>query len=256
MAEPPASTGFFFPGRDHIRHDIYPAISASQTDSLKQPGKVILITGAGRGIGRAIALQFAHASVAAIILCARTPTQLDEVETSIKQIDPSIRVYKFSLDVTDDAAVSRCASEVTSKEGRLDVLINNAGTSSPWVPIAESDPTKYWNSISINVKGSYLFLHAFLPLLQSTADKYGGTASVVNMSSMGSHTRYPGMSDYTISKGALNTLTHFVDVEYGEKGVQAFAVHPGGVDTDLSKEDETFKKALDGREYRLPIGIL
>lgn len=249
MREHPTYTGAFFPGRDHLHHDIYPSISPRQTPSLKQPGKVVLITGSGRGIGRAIALQYAHASVAALILVARTSSQLDEVESSILKINPSIRVHKYSLDVTNDAAVAHCASGVIEKEGRLDVLINNAGSGSPWVPIEESDTARYWGSLTINVKGPYLFCHAFLPLLQKTAREQGTTSTVVNITSIGSQQVFPTTSEYGIGKIALNRLTEFVGVENAEKGVQAFAVHPGGVDTSMTKSDETFVKGLDGCKF-------
>ncbi|KAJ4300964.1 hypothetical protein N0V90_003053 [Kalmusia sp. IMI 367209] len=246
MPEPPAYTGFLFPGREYLHHDIYPAISASQSPSLKQPGSVVLITGAGRGIGRATALQYAFADVASIVLCARTASQLDVVEAEIKKIKPTTRVHKFPLDVTDDAAVKQCASAVAETEGRLDVLINNAGTGAPLVPIADGSPSAYWGSIAVNVQGPYLMLHYLLPLLQATAAQHGTTSSVVNMTSIGAHTIYPGLSNYCIGKVALNTLTQFVDAEYGDKGVQAFALHPGGIETDMTKLDETFIKGLEG----------
>ncbi|KAF2441298.1 putative oxidoreductase ucpA [Karstenula rhodostoma CBS 690.94] len=236
MSEPPAYTGYLFPGRENLRHDIYPTISAAQTPSLKQPGKVALITGAGRGIGRATALQYARADVAAIILCARTASQLDEVQSEVHKINDSIRVHKFSLDVTEDAAVAHCAEEVKKTEGRLDVL----------VPISKGDPKRYWGSITVNVKGPYLFLHAFLPLLQITARKFNTITTVINMTSIGAHTVYPGLSEYSIGKVALNTLTQFVDAEYRDQGIQAFALHPGGIDTDMARSDETFIKGLDG----------
>ncbi|KAJ4344473.1 uncharacterized protein N0V89_012215 [Didymosphaeria variabile] len=246
MPEPPVYTGYVFPGRENLHHDIYPTISAAQTPSLKQSGKVILITGAGRGIGRATALQYAHADVASIILCARTASQLDGVKSEIEKVKGSIRVHRFSLDVTDNIAVAHCAQEVHKTEGRLDVLVNNAGNGAPWVPISEGDPERYWNSITVNIKGPYLFLHAFLPLLQATAQDYNTTTTVINMTSIGAHTIYPGLSDYCMSKVALNTLTQFVDAEYTDKGVQAFALHPGGIDTEMARSDETFVKGLDG----------
>jgi len=247
--DPAQSQSVDFPGKDFLRHDLYPAISAAQTPSLKQPDKVVLITGAGRGIGRATALQYAHAGVASIVLCARTTSQLDEVESEIKKIDGNIRVLKFPLDVTDDAAVKACTDEVRSKEKRLDVLINNAGASSSWVPIGEGNPSDYWKAVSVNLKGPYLMLHFLLPLMQATAAEYGSKTAVVNMSTIGSLIVFPGISNYNIAKVALNSLTQFVNAEYGDKGVVAFAVHPGGVDTVMARSDETFDKVLNGRKY-------
>jgi len=235
MAEgPPSHTGYAFPGMENLHSDIYPHISAVQTPSLKQKGKVILVTGSSRGIGRAIALQYAYAGVACIILCARSTSQLEEVERDIKMINGSIRVIMFPLDVGSEVDIKKCAREVQSKEGRLDVLINNAGFSAPWVPLAESDPQEWWQTFEVNVKGPYLMLHAFLPLLMSTAKGYGSIPGVINISSIGAHMTNIGASAYQISKLAVLRLTEFVTEEYGAQGVNAFSVHPGGVPTDMA----------------------
>ncbi|KAF2876416.1 putative oxidoreductase ucpA [Massariosphaeria phaeospora] len=227
--------GFAFTGWDSLHHDIYPAISASQTKSLAQPGKVVLVTGAGRGLGRATALQYAHANVKTLILCARTASQLDEVESAIASINSSIRVLKYTLDVTNTDAVKKTAEDVTAKEGRLDVLVNNAGYSSEWVSLTECDPEEWWLTLDINLKGCFLLQHAFLPLLASTAAQNSSSVHVINVSSVGAHTAQPGASAYNISKFALLRLNDFVNVEYGAKGVNAIAIHPGGVVTELSK---------------------
>lgn len=245
MAAPPAHMGYAFPGMKNLHNDIYPSISAASTPSLQQPGKVVLITGAGRGIGRAIAIQYAHATVASIILCARTSSELDEVASSIAKINSSVRVHKHTLSVTDNDAVAALAKDVQSKEGRLDILINNAGASAPWQPMAASDPTEWWSAMEVNVKGPFLFLHAFLPLLVETGEKFDTPLHVVNMSSIGAHGRIPGSSSYSISKIAVLRLAEFVDVEYRAKGVVAVGMHPGGVITELSKDVE----ALKGRKF-------
>jgi NAD(P)-dependent dehydrogenase (short-subunit alcohol dehydrogenase family) len=99
--------------------DIYPAIDPTKTD-LSQPGKTVLITGGGRGIGRSTALRYAEAGVASIILCARTKSELGEVEQSIHNINSSIKVFKHQLDVTNDAQVAQIAGSIE----KLDVLIN------------------------------------------------------------------------------------------------------------------------------------
>ncbi|KAF9691452.1 hypothetical protein EKO04_010873 [Ascochyta lentis] len=233
---PPPESGYGFVGFDNLRNDIYPAISAKETPALHQPGKVVLITGASRGIGRAMALQYAYAGVAAIILCARTTVQLDEVESSIKTINDEIRVHKHSVDVSSDSAVSALAAEVQGKETRLDVLINNAGHSAPWVPLHESEPAKWWRTMEVNVKGPYLLAQAFLPLLLKTAEKTGNV-DIINISSIGALLVNELASTYSISKLAVSRLTEHLDVGYAAKGVNAVSVHPGGVETTLSKRE-------------------
>jgi NAD(P)-dependent dehydrogenase (short-subunit alcohol dehydrogenase family) len=237
MAAPPVTSGYAFPGWDNLRKDIYPAISAASTPSLKQSGKTVLITGGSRGIGRAIVLQYAHADVACIIITARGSSALDETEQEIHKINKNIRVLKFPLDVSDAAAVHKCAQEVTEKEGRLDILINNAATTDPWKPMAETKPEEWWATFESNIKGPYLFLNAFLPLLVSTAEKHKVVTDVINMSSIGAHVIMPGASAYQISKLALLRLSEFVEVEYAAKGVNVVSVHPGGVPTESALKE-------------------
>jgi len=246
----PAS-GYAFPGPTHLHADIYPAIAPALTPSLHQPAKTILITGAGRGIGRATALQYAHAHVARLILCARTAAQLDDVAACIAAINPAVRVRTYVLDVSDAAAVQRIAARVAldmqADDGpdgaRLDVLVNNAGAAEPWVPLAQADAEQWWRTFEVNLKGPFLCLHAFLPLLVATA---AGPARaegvhVVNVTSIGAMVVWPGASAYQTSKLALCRLTEFVAAEYGDKGVGAVSLHPGAVPTALSEGIDAIK---------------
>ncbi|TVY23658.1 Short chain dehydrogenase [Lachnellula hyalina] len=140
MAAPPPYTGYNFTSTIH--RDINPSTDPTKSD-LSQPSKVVLITGAGRGIGRSIALQYAAANVATVIICARTATELDEVEQDIHSIKPSVKVRKLPLDISNDEDVAAAATKVKIEEGRLDVLINNAGASDEWTPIDEGDVKQY-----------------------------------------------------------------------------------------------------------------
>lgn len=242
MSAPPPSSGIAFVGWENLRHDIYPATSAASTPSLKQPGKVVLITGASRGIGRAIALQYAHAGVAAIVLVARTASKLEAVAREINEIDAKIRVHTFALSVTDSTAVHACAASLTALESRLDILINNAGGSNDWGPLTDSQPDEWWACLELNVKGPYLFLHAFLPLMARTVQEAGAAwVNVVNMSSIAQNLVRPGASAYMVSKVALARLTEFVEVEWGGRGVGVVGVHPGGVATELTDREESLR---------------
>jgi NAD(P)-dependent dehydrogenase (short-subunit alcohol dehydrogenase family) len=231
-----------------FHNDIYPSIDPTSS-SLAQPEKVVLLTGAGKGIGRSIALSFAKANVACLILLARTASNLDSVAAEIKELNPSIRVHTYAVDVTSEEEVQKVKEEVTKNEGRLDILINNAGASTPWVPIPESPASNYWRTFEVNLKGPFLFLHAFLPLLKTTGEKTGKGTDIINVSSIGAHAIFPGASAYQVSKFAILRLTEFVDVEFGEngdaKGVRCFAIHPGGVKTDLTANSSEAVKSSE-----------
>lgn len=230
----PPDSGFDFVGLKNLHNDIYPTIDPSQSRTLHQPGKVVLITGAGRGIGRAIAIRYAQAGVRTVILCARTSSELDEVETAIQQTNADVGVKKVTLNVTDSAAVAKLAKEVEQQHGRLDVLVNNAGMSTSWEPLADTDPEAYWKVLEVNLKGPLLLFHAFAPLLVRTVEAQGGHVNVVNVTSIGAVTVAPGSSSYAIAKLALQRMSEFVGLEYGDKGINVVGLHPGGVATKLA----------------------
>jgi NAD(P)-dependent dehydrogenase (short-subunit alcohol dehydrogenase family) len=237
MSTKPAHLGLTF--TNTIHHDIYPSTNPTKCD-LSQPSIVVFITGAGRGIGRSIALRYADSGVACIILCARTASELDEVESSIKELNETVKVRKIPLDITNEEQVLAAAEAVGKEEGRLDVLVNNAGVSESWVPITEGRTEDYWQTWVVHIKGTYLMLNAFLPLMVKTA-AISGTVNVINMTSIGAHMTFPGASAYQTSKFALLRLSEFVETEYAHKGVNCFSVHPGGVLTEMTKQIEVIR---------------
>lgn len=119
--------------------------------------------------------------MASIIICARTASELDAVEKEIKQTKSTVRVHKHAIDIADERSVVSLAKTVRDEEGRLNVLVNNAGASPPWVPIAESEAYSYLQTINVNLNGTYLMLKSFLPLLVETAKKENAAVDVVNM---------------------------------------------------------------------------
>jgi NAD(P)-dependent dehydrogenase (short-subunit alcohol dehydrogenase family) len=217
-----------------LHHDTYPAIDPARQASLQ--GRQVFITGASRGIGRATALSFAKAGTSAIAIGARSDLQALEREilATAEAAHPGCRppkVVRVALDVADPASVDRAAAQVEAAfAGRLDLLINNAGYLETALPIAETDPDEWWKTMTINLRGPYLVARAMLPVMLRDGDK-----TIINTSSIGAHNVRPGMSGYQISKLALLRLTEFLAVEYGDQGLLAYAVHPGGVMTELAE---------------------
>jgi NAD(P)-dependent dehydrogenase (short-subunit alcohol dehydrogenase family) len=233
--------GFDFVGLDNLHNDIYPAIDVSKSSELQQPGKVVLITGAGRGIGRSMAIQYARAQVSTLIICARTGSELDEVADRVKEANSAVTVQKEILSVTDGAAVKKLAKKVSDEFGRLDVLINNAGLSRPWEPVGDTDPEDYWQVLEVNLHGPLLVTHALLPLLVKTAETNSSHVNIINVTSIGAVTVSSGGSSYAIAKMALQRLSEFIGIEYGAKGVNVVGIHPGGVVTKLANEIKEIK---------------
>jgi NAD(P)-dependent dehydrogenase (short-subunit alcohol dehydrogenase family) len=231
--EYPAHSGYNF--TQTIHNDIYPTIDPTKSD-LSQPRKVVLITGSGRGIGRSIALRFAESGVACIILCARTASELDEVEQSIKNLNVRVKVFKYIVDITTEEAVLAMAEAVRKEEGRLDVLINNAGMTNNLELIADGGTEMYLKTWDLHIKGTYLMLKSFLPLLVETAKTQNVTVDIINTTSIAAHFAIPGASAYQTSKFAIIKLSEFVVSEYGEQGVNCVSLHPGGVPTGIMKD--------------------
>ncbi|CAK7239623.1 MAG: hypothetical protein STHCBS139747_001054 [Sporothrix thermara] len=213
-----------------VRKDTYPFIDPGKAD---MAGKSVLITGASRGIGKATAISFATAGCSKILLAARS--DLADVEDLVKDAAnranrPQPLVHILRVDVTSEDSV-RAAAETAAEVlgGSLDVLINNAGYLEAWKPIADSEPSEWWRTWEVNIKGTYLTTHFFLPLVLQSQTK-----TIINISSGGAHVLFPGASGYQTTKFALCRFTEFMDKEYRRQGLIALSLHPGAVKTELA----------------------
>ena len=182
--------------------------------------RVALITGGGTGIGKAIALRFAAAG-AKVVLSGRT---LEAVRTVAAEIGG----HAVRADVSRESDVVQLFNEIQARYGRLDVLVNNAGTPGPIMPIAEMDLTLWDECLAVNIRGVMLCMREAARLM--TAQRAG---SIVNMSSlMGLH-GYPMRSAYSATKFAIIGMTQAVAREVGPSGVRVNALCPGAVSGEL-----------------------
>ncbi|GKZ81446.1 hypothetical protein AnigIFM56816_005967 [Aspergillus niger] len=209
-----------------IHHDTYAPISTSHHE-----GQAVLISGASRGIGRAIATSFAKSGATAIAIISRS--DLDETEAEMLEVarDAGLdkpNILKLQLDITDEDAIKKAAKKVKLCFGRLDILVNNAGRLDALCPILGSDTQEWWKTLEVNLKGTYLVTKYFLNLLLQGEQK-----TIVITSSIGAISEVHGMSSYQISKTALLRLSDFLMHEVGNQGILAFCIHPGIVMTRL-----------------------
>jgi NAD(P)-dependent dehydrogenase (short-subunit alcohol dehydrogenase family) len=225
------STGFHFTPTLH--NDTYPAISSTLSNLT---GKTILITGASRGIGRAIAISYARAGASSIAILARSEDALNKVArsmlsaaTAAKRLAP--KIMACIVDVTSRTSVEDTATAVEKALGHIDILINNAGYLEDFKLIADSDPDEWWKTHEVNVKGPYLITRSFLPLLLKGTEK-----TIVQLSSIGAHITNPGGSAYEMTKSAVLRMNDFIAAEYGEQGILVYGIHPGGVLTELASK--------------------
>jgi 3-oxoacyl-[acyl-carrier protein] reductase len=185
----------------------------------------VLITGGGRGIGRAIALRFARAG-AHIAVAARTATELDRVVAEIGQAGGQGLPVVF--DVTDHGTVEACVYRATQfTGGPLDVVVNNAGVFTVR-PFDKMDESVWLRMIDVNLNGSfYVALEAMEPLLE------GERPHLFNIASLAGKRGFAGGAAYCASKYGLRGLSDALRAEYGAKGLRVSTVYPGQVDTTI-----------------------
>ena len=199
-------------------------------------GRVALITGAGRGIGRAIALAYAKEG-AQLALAARTLVELEETALQAERLGAATCV--IPTDVTDKAQVDQMVERTLDRFSTLDILVNNAGIIGPIGGLAQNDVGEWTYTIQVNVIGVFLCCRAALPVMVSQ-----NRGKIINMS--GGVGR--NMSAYSVSKIAVVNLTEMLSLELEGKNIQVNAVAPGSIHTRMWEETRDAAAALGDAE--------
>ncbi len=190
--------------------------------------KVALITGAGRGIGRAIALAYADEG-AKLALAARSVDQLEETEgqTRSKGVESCI----IEADVTQRDSVERMVRQAVERFGRIDVLVNNAGIVGPIGALEDNDVDAWMRTIEVNLVGTYLCCRSVIPVMAA-----GGGGRIINLSGSGSTSAPYHLSAYGSSKAAIIRLTEILSLELADKNILVNALGPGSIHTRMWEE--------------------
>lgn len=193
---------------------------------MKVNGKVIVVTGAGNGMGREITLELIRrgAKVAAVDL---KPEFLAETKALAEKSGGSIET--FAVDVTDSAKVEALPQQVIAKFGQVDAIMNNAGIIQPFVKINDLSYEAAGHVMNVNFNGPLHMVKAFLPELLKRPE-----AHIVNVSSMGAYAPVPGQSVYGASKAALKLMTEGLRSELLETKVGVTIVFPGAIATNIA----------------------
>jgi len=188
--------------------------------------KVALVTGAGRGIGKAIALAYVRER-AKMAICARTGSEVEQTTSEIR--DRGIDCLGLVCDVSVEESVASLVEEVEGCFGRIDVLVNNAGVMTRPIPVAELEVKKWDYTMAVNLRGPFLVTRAILPHMMK---QKGG--SIINLSSTIGRGAYANFCAYAVSKWGIEGFTQTLAAEVRSCGIRVNSVEPGYVATKLT----------------------
>ena len=191
-------------------------------------GRVALVTGASRGIGRAVALRFAREG-AHLILTARTQGALEEVDDEIRAAGGS--AILLPGDLTDYAMIDRAGAAVYERFGRLDVLVGNAGTLGTLTPLGHIDPAQWDQVLAVNLTVNWRLIRSFDPLLRAS-----DAGRVIFVTSTVGHSPRAYWGVYAISKAALESMVRIYAAEVAKTAVRANLINPGPTRTAMRAE--------------------
>ncbi len=192
-------------------------------------GKIVFITGASSGIGRAAARAFAHEG-AKLLLCARRMERLSELAQELAGISADSDVFSFRLDVRDRAAVEATLAALPEEWRAIDILVNNAGLSRGLTPLYENDPQDWEEMIDTNIKGLLYVTRAVVPGMIER-----GQGHVISMGSTAGHQTYAGGAVYCASKAAEKAIMEGLRIDLIGKPVRATSIDPGMVETEFAE---------------------
>ena len=191
--------------------------------------KVAVITGGGRGIGRAMALKFAGEG-AAVVVAARTKSEIEAVALEVR--NEGGRAVAVPSDVAEEMDCERLIHETASQFGRVDILVNNAGEYGPVKPVEEITPVEWDRVVAVHLRGAYLLTRLVLPRMYSH-----GSGVILNISSLSAKSAFGWGSPYAAAKAGMLGLTRVVAAEAARKGVRVNAICPGPVtETKMSRD--------------------
>jgi 3-oxoacyl-[acyl-carrier protein] reductase len=207
--------------------------------------QIAVVTGAGRGIGRAIALKFANEG-ADVVVVSRTQENSEKVAAEIRALGR--KAWAHAVDVSDSAAVTAAAEKILAEAGKVDILVNNAGVTRDGLLMRMSDAD--WDTVlNTNLKGAFLVTKAF-----SRAMIKARAGRIINISSVIGLIGNAGQCNYAASKAGLIGFTQSAAKELAGRGITVNAIAPGFIETDMTAElKEEMKAAL---LKQIPLGCL
>ena len=190
-------------------------------------GRIAIITGGSRGIGRAIALRFALAG-ATVVIGSRSLDHVQGVAAEIEQLGGLALPVQAHVGRPDD--VDKLVQHTIDAYGRLDILVNNAATNPHFGPLLDADEAQWDKILDTNLKGAFRMCKAAVPHMASS-----GGGKIINIASIAGLRPSPGMGVYSVSKAGILMLTQVLAQELGAKNIQVNAIAPGVIKTRFSQ---------------------
>ena len=209
---------------------------------MKLSNKIAIITGAGRGIGRAKSIAFAKEG-AKVSLVARTVSELEETAQLIEEYGSQSIV--IPTDVTEPGSVTAMVQETISRYGRVDILVNNAGVSGPIGPLQDNRIDDWIKTIHVNVIGPYLCCKSVVPLMTNQ-----GGGKIINLAGAGANNAWANLSAYCTSKAGVVRMTEVLALELENKNIQVNALGPGSIHTRMWEELRNGAEAANATEIQ------
>jgi 3-oxoacyl-[acyl-carrier protein] reductase len=214
--------------------------------------QVALVTGAGRGIGQAVALKLAELG-ARIILCGRSQQSLEQTRAAIQSSSTASPIASvIECDVTDLASVGALAKRIERDFQRLDILVNNAGIAGPAGPLHQLAPDDWDRIFNTNLRGVYYCILSLAPIMIKARNGH-----IINLSSLAGKNPLPNGAAYAASKWGLNGLTYSVAEEMRAYNIRVSVICPGSVHTEFSPHaGKNSDKMLQASDVAHVVGML
>ena len=222
----------------------------------KNNSKVVVITGSSKGIGKAIAKEFAKSGYS-LVLNARNKDELEQTTNELtKEIKGNNTRISFIVgDISQEQTCKKLIDEAVNKFGRIDVLVNNAGIGGTSKKIIELDLNDWDEVIDINLKGAFLCTREALRYMLENSKKSisNNNYSIINISSVHESIPQPESVPYAVSKGGMMMLTKNVAFEVADKGIRVNGIAPGAIATDMNKEILEDNEKKKQEEQKIPM---
>ena len=211
---------------------------AESSSSAVSNRKVALVTGASRGIGRAIAIELARVKYDVMINYAINQAAAEEASAAVAAAEPEIHVETCRASIADPAERDRLVAETRARFGRLDLLVNNAGIApAQRVDLLDATEESFDRVVGTNLKGPYFLTQAVARWMieqRSSGAIEGYSPAIVNITSISAYAASPERGDYCISKAGLSMMTKLYAARLAGEGIMVYEIRPGVISTDMT----------------------